>query len=200
MCADQRHRDYDRPKTADASEQQELSRTFRRGAYGAPIAEKSLSGILRGLPGGNAMAEPRSRVYHRSRVAETLREEIGAMLEGQLSDPRIAFCYVTEVTMQPGNKSARIYIAVDGDEEAEKATVAALTAAKGYIRHELLERMGVRRVPDLSFHIDKSQKFNARIDELLGRTRRRQRSASANDAPEAPAPPHDLAATDTNRH
>ncbi len=146
------------------------------------------------------MAEPRSRVYHRNRVAETLREEIGAMLEGQLSDPRIAFCYVTEVAMHPGNKSARVYIAVDGDEEAEKATVEALAAAKGYIRHELLERMGVRRVPDLSFHIDKTQKFNARIDELLGRTKRRQRAVSPSETPEASAPQQDKAMPDTNQH
>jgi ribosome-binding factor A len=125
------------------------------------------------------MAEPRSRVYHRSRVAETLREEIGTMLEGQLSDPRIAVCYVTEVAMHPGNKSARVYIAVDGGEEAEKSTVEALVAAKGYIRHELLERMGVRRVPDLSFHVDKSEKFNSRIDELLSRAKKRQKPTAA---------------------
>lgn len=146
------------------------------------------------------MAEPRSRVYHRSRVAETLREEIGTMLEGQLSDPRIAVCYVTEVAMHPGNKSARVYIAVDGDEEAEKATIAALAAAKGYIRHELLERMGVRRVPDLSFHIDKTEKFNARVDELLGRTRRRQRSSPAGETAEAPLSQQNAAAHETNRH
>lgn len=133
------------------------------------------------------MAEPRSRVYHRSRVAETLREEIGTMLEGQLSDPRIAFCYVTEVAMNPGSKSARVYIAVDGGEEAEKNTVAALVAAKGYIRHELLERLGVRRVPDLSFHVDKSEKFQSRIDELLGRAKKRQKPVAAEALPETPA-------------
>ena len=130
------------------------------------------------------MAEPRVRVYHRSRVAETLREEIGAMLEGQLSDPRIALCYVTEVAMNPASKSARVYIAVDGGEQEEKDTVAALTAAKGYIRHELLERLGVRRVPDLSFHIDKSEKFQSRIDELLGRTKKRQKTPTAGTLPE----------------
>ncbi len=122
------------------------------------------------------MAEPRSRVYHRNRVAESLREEIGAMLEGQLSDPRIAFCYVTEVEMNPGNKSARVYIAVDGGTEAEEQTVAALVAAKGYIRHELLTRLGIRRVPDLSFHVDRSEKFQTRIDELLGRAKKRQKA------------------------
>ena len=125
------------------------------------------------------MAEPRARVYHRNRVAESLREEIGTMLEGQLSDPRIAFCYVTEVEMNPGNKSARVYIAVDGGEQAEADTVAALVAAKGYIRHELLTRLGVRRVPDLSFQVDKSEKFQSRIDELLGRVQKRKKSATA---------------------
>jgi ribosome-binding factor A len=125
------------------------------------------------------MAEPRARIYHRSRVAETLREEIGTMLEGELSDPRIAFCYVTEVEMNPASKSARVYIAVDGGEEAEKNTVAALVAAKGYIRHELLERLGTRRVPDLTFHVDKSERFQTRIDELLGRSRRRHKEPAA---------------------
>lgn len=133
----------------------------------------------------DSMAEPRSRVYHRNRVAETLREEIGTMLEGQLSDPRIAFCYVTEVAMNPGSKSAKVYIAVDGGEEAEKQTVEALVAAKGFIRHELLERLGVRRVPDLSFHVDRSEKFQTRIDELLGRARKRQKASAPR--PTAPA-------------
>jgi ribosome-binding factor A len=44
-----------------------------------------------------------------------------------------------------------------------------LTAARGFIRHELLERMGVRHVPDLAFEIDKSKHLKMRIDELLGR-------------------------------
>ena len=134
------------------------------------------------------MAEPRARVYHRNRVAETLREEIGTMLEGQLSDPRIAFCYVTEVVMNPGSKSARVYIAVDGGAEAEEQTVAALVAAKGYIRHELLERMGVRRVPDLSFHVDRSERFQSRIDELLGRVKKRKKNLPSNPVADVATP------------
>ena len=108
------------------------------------------------------------------------------MLEGQLSDPRISFCYVTEVAMNAGSKSAQVFIAVDGGDEAEKETVAALVAAKGYIRHQLLERMGVRRVPDLSFHVDKSEKFQSRIDELLGRAKKRQKTALATATQEQP--------------
>jgi ribosome-binding factor A len=122
------------------------------------------------------MPEHRARKHHQDRVAETLREEIGAMIEGELSDPRIAFCYVSEVVLNPGGKSARVYVAIDNAAadigQAEAGTVAALEQAKGYIRHELKERMGVRHVPELSFHADRSGRFQARIDELLSRSRR----------------------------
>jgi ribosome-binding factor A len=126
------------------------------------------------------MPEHRGRKHHQDRVAETLRLEIGAMIEGELSDPRIAFCYVTEVLLNPGGKSARVYVAVDSAvpdiAKAEVDTVAGLEAAKGYIRFELKERMGVAHVPDLSFFADRSGRFQARIEELMGRSRKRQKA------------------------
>lgn len=124
------------------------------------------------------MPEQRARKYHQDRVAETLREEIGAMIEGELSDPRISFAYVSQVVLNPGGKSALIYVAVDGGAEEEAQTIEGLMAARGYIRHELLERMGVRHIPDLTFHIDRSEKMKARIDELLGRAHKRQKSVA----------------------
>ena len=126
------------------------------------------------------MPEHRARKHHQDRVAETLREEIGIMIEGQLSDPRIAFCYVTEVILNPGAKSARVYIAVDSAvkdiAKAEEETIAALDAAKGYIRYELKECMGVRHVPELSFLADRSGRFQARIVELMDRQRKRKKT------------------------
>ena len=122
------------------------------------------------------MPEQRGRKHHQDRVAETLREEIGAMIEGELSDPRIAFCYVSEVVLNPGGKSARVYVAVDKAvpeiEKAEEQTLAGLEAAKGFIRYELKERMGVRHVPELSFIADRSGRFQARIEELMSRARK----------------------------
>jgi ribosome-binding factor A len=136
------------------------------------------SDILKRLPRGSFyMPEQRARKYHQDRVAETLREEIGAMIEGELSDPRISFAYITQVVLNPGGKSALIYVAVDGGTDEEAQTLDGLMAARGYIRHELLERTGKKHVPDLTFHIDRSEKMKARIDELLGRQRRRQKEA-----------------------
>jgi len=122
------------------------------------------------------MPEHRARKHHQDRVAETLREEIGAMIEGELSDPRIDLCHISEVTLNPGGKSARVYVVVDSNAEdmdkAEAQTIAGLEAAKGYVRHELKERMGVRHVPELSFLADRQDRFEARIDELMSRSRK----------------------------
>lgn len=96
------------------------------------------------------------------------------MLEGELSDPRIAPCHVTEVVLAPGGKSCRVFIAVQGDEAEEQDTLAGLMAARGYIRTEIRDRMGVRHVPELTFAIDRSEKMSARMEELLGRMKQRQ--------------------------
>jgi ribosome-binding factor A len=73
-----------------------------------------------------------------------------------------------------------VYVAVDtavkNIEQAEKDTVAGLEAAKGYIRYELKERMGVRHVPELAFLADRSGRFQARIVELMDRSRKRQKT------------------------
>lgn len=124
--------------------------------------------------------EHRGRKHHQDRVAETLREEIGAMIGGELTDPRIASCHVSEVVLNAGGKSARVYVELDSStpniDKAEKETVAGLEAAKGYIRFELKERMGVRHVPELAFFADRSGRLTARIDELMTRGRKRQKA------------------------
>ena len=128
------------------------------------------------------MPEQRARTYHRNRVANTFSDEIGAMLEGELSDPRIAPSYVTDVVLAPGGKSARVFVAVHGTEDEELSTLEGLTAARAYIRTQLRDRMGVRHVPELSFAIDRSEKMTGRMDELLGRMRKRDAKRNAAQA------------------
>ena len=121
------------------------------------------------------MPEQRARTYHRNRVASTFSEEIGAMLEGELSDPRIAPAYVTDVVLAPGGKSARVFVAVHGNAEEEDSTLAGLMTARAFIRSQIRDRMGVRHVPELTFAIDRSERMTGRMDELLGRLRKRDK-------------------------
>jgi ribosome-binding factor A len=121
------------------------------------------------------MPEQRGRTYHRARIGETLKEEIGVIIEGELGDPRIALCTVTEIALAQDGKSARVYIEVAGDERESEQTITAINAAKGYIKRELLIRLGVRHIPELNFLLDKSQEYGSRIDDLLGRIKKRNK-------------------------
>jgi len=127
------------------------------------------------------MPEHRARTHHRNRVASTFSQEIGAMLEGELSDPRIAPSYVTDVVLAPGGKSARVFIAVHGEAPEEDATLEGLMTARDYIRSQLRYRMGVRHIPDLTFAIDRSERMTGRMDELLTRMRKRDRRKELNN-------------------
>jgi ribosome-binding factor A len=121
------------------------------------------------------MPEQRGRQHRRERVGEALKEEIGAILEGELGDPRIALCNVTEIQLAPDGKSARVYIHVEGNDEEAEQTLEGINAAKGYIRHQVKESLGVRHVPELAFILDRSEEYGARIDQLLNRIRKRKK-------------------------
>ena len=141
------------------------------------------------------MPEQRARDHHRNRVVTTFSDEITAMLEGELSDPRIAPCYVTEAVLAPGGKSCRVFIAVNGDAEDEESTLEGLMAARAFIRTEIRYRMGVRHVPELTFAIDRSEKMGVRMDQLLSRMKKRKdklekKVSTKEKAASAPAPSH----------
>jgi ribosome-binding factor A len=111
--------------------------------------------------------------HRHERVAGEIRQEISAMLAGELKDPRLAevFATVTEVRMSPDLKQAKIYVSVMGGEAEKKSTIKALTTAAGFIRHELSERLQIRRAPELIFVLDRSEEYGRRIDELLRSTK-----------------------------
>ena len=52
--------------------------------------------------------ENRGQKYHRGRMAEALREEIVALVEGELGDPRIGLVSVSEVLLGPDGRTARV--------------------------------------------------------------------------------------------
>ncbi len=121
------------------------------------------------------MPEGRGREHHMQRLADAIRDEIGSILEGELGDPRIGLATVNEVQLAVDGRSARVFVTVPGDEKQARETMAGLDSAKGYIRHELAERLQLRHAPELHFLLDKSEQYGARIDELLDRVKKRKR-------------------------
>jgi ribosome-binding factor A len=108
--------------------------------------------------------------HHRhERVGEEIAHEINAMLAGELKDPRLEgnVC-VSEVRVQPDMKHARVFVSVRTENSKEQAdAIKALEHAVGFIRHELIERLQLRRLPDLHFTLDLSEEHMERMEQLL---------------------------------
>jgi ribosome-binding factor A len=110
--------------------------------------------------------------HRHERIAGEMQQEISAMLAGELKDPRLeVVSVVTEVRVSPDLKQAKVYVSVAGDEAEQAAALKALTAASGFIRHELSERLLMRRVPELFFVLDRSEEYGRRIEDLLRQTK-----------------------------
>ena len=110
--------------------------------------------------------------HRHERIAGEIRHEIAAMLAGELKDPRLAgLATVTEVRVTPDLKRARVFVSVLGTDAEQAAMMEGLTAASGFIRHELSERLQMRRAPEVSFVLDHSEEYGNRIDELLRRAK-----------------------------
>jgi ribosome-binding factor A len=138
-----------------------------------------LSDILTSFPPFRGVAvEHRAQKYHRGRLSEAIREEIETILEGELSDPRIGLASVSAVLMAQDARSARVMVTVAGDEAEAERTMEGLAAAKNYVRHELAERLRLRRPPELYFQIDRADQLEGRVDELLARERKRRRKSA----------------------
>jgi len=111
-----------------------------------------------------------STTNHRhERIGEEIAHEINAMLAGELKDPRLeGNVSVSEVRVQPDMKHARIFVTVrSNDLKEQTGAIKALEHAAGFIRHELVERLQLRRLPDLHFTLDTSEESAERIENLL---------------------------------
>jgi ribosome-binding factor A len=111
--------------------------------------------------------------HRHERVGEEIRNELGIMVAGELKDPRIeGLVTVTEVRVTPDLKHARVFVSVMGSEAEQKSTIRGLAASVGYIRHELTERLQLRRAPEIHFTLDHSEEYSQRIEELLRQTKK----------------------------
>jgi ribosome-binding factor A len=107
--------------------------------------------------------------HRHERVGEEIAHEINVMLAGELKDPRLEVSViVSEVRVQPDMKHARVFVSVPNATNKEQSdAIKALEHATGFIRRELVERLQLRRIPDLHFTLDLSQQHVERIEQLL---------------------------------
>ncbi|MEX2183275.1 MAG: 30S ribosome-binding factor RbfA [Chloroflexota bacterium] len=101
------------------------------------------------------------------RVDELLRQEIGAIIARDVADPRIGFATVTRVETTPDLRHAKVWVSVIGQPAERTATIAALSRAMAFVRHELGRTLRIKRIPDLHVHLDDTADRGTRVLRLL---------------------------------
>lgn len=105
------------------------------------------------------------------RLASQFREEIYRVISGKLRNKYSelsAIISVTQADVAPDLKTAKIYVSIfDTDKARRERSYVLLKENAGYIRHELSQVLHLRTVPELSFILDESMEYGAKIDRLL---------------------------------
>lgn len=116
--------------------------------------------------------------YRVSRVSEDIKREITAIIR-ELKDPRVAGKMLTVVRVEVSSDAsfAKVFISDFGGIENAKEAVKGLTAATGYIRREVGQRLHLRKTPELKFVADDSVErgFNMfkKLDEAENRSEKK---------------------------
>ena len=108
-----------------------------------------------------------------TRINGEVRRELSNIILNEIKDPRICpMTSVVEVEVAPDLKTAKAYISVLGDAEAQKDTLAGLKSAEGYIRRALAKSVNLRNTPEIKFILDQSIEYGVHmtrlIDEVVG--------------------------------
>ena len=103
------------------------------------------------------------------RTSKLIQREISDLLERQVNDPRLSrLISVTEVTLSPDFKHAKIFVSTLGSKIDKEDMLASFNNASGFLRRELAVHLKLKHTPQLSFHYDDSIERGARLLKLIG--------------------------------
>ena len=113
------------------------------------------------------------------RVAEQLKRELGLLIATEVKDPDTAGATVTGVDLSPDFSHAKVHIGVYDPAADGAAVVAGLKRASGFLRGRLGKTLRLRKMPELRFLEDVTEREAHRlerlIDDVVDEDRRRHR-------------------------
>jgi ribosome-binding factor A len=132
------------------------------------------------------------------RVAEAIREAVAMFLAEGVKDPRITgLVTVTGAEVTRDLRHAKVFVSVLGTESERAATIEGLASLAGHLRSRLGRALHLRLAPEITFRVDESVAYAARIESLLEGVRRPTNGASqpgatdsAEEGPDGATPRH----------
>jgi ribosome-binding factor A len=117
------------------------------------------------------------------RVGDLIRDELSDLLLREVNDPRLGgLISITRVEVSPDLFNARISVSVMADEKEQQEALRALNAAAAFFHRELKNRIELRRIPFLTFHLDTSIADGAKVLSHLDEALREDASHPKSDA------------------
>jgi ribosome-binding factor A len=109
-----------------------------------------------------------SRPPRSERVAQQLREEISALMQREMKDPRVQMASVSEVQLSGDLRQARVRISFIGEDADRNKVVEALQHAEGFIRGRLSARLeNLHSAPKLRFELDESIAYSVHLSQVM---------------------------------
>ncbi len=108
------------------------------------------------------MANPRV-----ARVAEQIQQIVARMIDEKLRDPRLGMVTITDVRVTGDLQQATVFYTVYGSEQDLRNTGKALESAKGRIRSQVGQQLGLRLTPSLTFMPDALPETARTIEDAL---------------------------------
>lgn len=120
------------------------------------------------------------------RVAEAIREAVATFLAEGVKDPRImGLVTVTGAQVTRDLRHAKVFVSVLGSATERAATFDGLTSLAGYLRSHVGRELRLRVAPEITFQLDESIAYAARIDSLLGTVKSDTRPEGATESGES---------------
>lgn len=107
------------------------------------------------------------------RLAELFREEISAIIQRGLKDPRVGMATVNRVEITEDLSYAKVSISVLGTEKERQDSIIGLNRSAGFIRGVLFKSMKIRHMPELRFVLDDGVDHSLRIQSILHELRQK---------------------------
>lgn len=122
-----------------------------------------------------------------ARVSASIKREVSQMLINGIKDDRVGagMVSITDVDVAGDLQHAKVFVSIYGTDEAKAETMAGLRAAEGYVRHELGQRMKLRRTPEVTFKEDRSFDLASNVINVLNQINAERQAGDSIDAQES---------------
>ncbi|MFH1087735.1 MAG: 30S ribosome-binding factor RbfA [Chloroflexota bacterium] len=128
------------------------------------------------------------------RLANLIQEEVSDLLKRGINDPRLAgLISVTRVSLTADLKHTVVFVSVLGDADKKRQMLAGFTAASGFMRRQLADRLNLRRMPTVEFRLDESIEEAAKVLEIIDRVSQPAKPSDTGNHPGASAELHESA-------